>query len=137
MIKQIYQTLCHDIERRDITQAVNVSYLLWFAVAGQLHCDSRQVGSVGEGQEGRTGSSSKHILLVFRSLIAPHLRTQEEEEEEEGRGAWTRHWATETNEIFLRVRGTCSKKNPSSVVNANKMSPRPVLLSDKAQSQCS
>lgn len=61
------------------------SYLLWFAGTGQLHRDSGQVGSVSEGQEGRAGSSGEHILLVLRRLIAPHLRTQEEEEEAEGR----------------------------------------------------
>lgn len=69
-------------------------YLLWFAVAGQLHSGSGQVGSVDEGQESRTGSSSEHILLILRSLIAPHLWRQREEEEEEWRQQLTKHQAS-------------------------------------------
>lgn len=69
-------------------------YLLWFAEAGQLHGNSSQVGSVGEGQKSRTGSFGKHVLLILRSLITQHLRTQEEEEEEERRGKWIRHEKT-------------------------------------------
>lgn len=68
-------------------------YLLWFAVAWELHCDSSQVGGVGKGQESRAGFPSKHILLILRSLVAPHLKTQEEEEQEEdGRGGCRRHY---------------------------------------------
>ena len=81
---------------------VGACYLLWFAVAGQLQSDSSQVGGVGEGQEGGTGSSSKHILFILRSLVAPRLRAQDEEKEkeeeeeegEEGRGEWRRHRAS-------------------------------------------
>lgn len=80
-------------------------YLLWFAVAGQLHSDSSQVGSVDEGQEGRAGSASKHILLILRSLIAPHLRTWEEEEEEETVG-WRRHEASLRTRSFLQFTNT-------------------------------
>lgn len=68
---------------------------MWFALAWQLHSDSGQVGSVGESQEGRARFSSKHILLILGSLIAPHIRTQEEEEgKEDGRGGWRRHSAS-------------------------------------------
>ena len=58
-------------------------YLLRFAAAGQLQSDSSQVGSVSEGQEGRTGCRSKHILFDLRSLVSPRLRTQDEEDEED------------------------------------------------------
>ncbi|TNN80068.1 hypothetical protein EYF80_009720 [Liparis tanakae] len=58
-------------------------------MAWELHCDSRQVGGVGEGQESRAGFPGKHILLILRSLVAPHPKTpKEEEQEEDGRGGF-------------------------------------------------
>lgn len=73
-------------------------YLLWFAVAGQLHGDSGQVGRVGEGQKSRAGFSRKHILLILGSLEAPQLTTQQEEEDEDERrrasGGRGRHLAS-------------------------------------------
>lgn len=57
-----------------------------FAVTGQLQSDSSQVGSVSEGQEGRTGCQSKHILPKLRSLVTPHLRAQDEQDEEDEEG---------------------------------------------------
>lgn len=78
------------------TQLPRPAYLWRFAVARQLHGNSCQVGSVGEGQEGRTGSSSKHVLLIFRSLVAADLTAQDEKEEKEEKGTGgkrSHHWS--------------------------------------------
>lgn len=107
-----------------------LSYLLWFAVAGQLHGDSWQVGSIAEGQKSRTGSASKHILFILTSLVAPNIRRLEEEEEEEE--GWKRHermflWVINLNnfctssEILLSVKRwnqMWSPRTNSFVVNA-------------------
>lgn len=78
-----------------VSVCVCVSDLLGLAVARQLHRHSRQVGGVGEGEEGSAGASSEHVLLHLRSLVAPPARTQQEQQEELGEevggAAWRSH----------------------------------------------